>query len=236
MTDYTIDAISKHQSDLETQPPQAILRHAADHFGERLAVVTSFQITGIVTLHMMRDIMPDVRVYTLDTGLLFPETYALMDELEQRWGLDLIRVRPEQSVSEQADEHGEALWTRNADLCCHLRKVVPLRDVLAEQDAWISGVRRDQSKARADTPVVTWDKRNEMVKYNPFATWTEDMLWTYIQAYDLPYNALYDQGYPSIGCAPCTRPVAAGEDGRAGRWANRTKTECGIHAKPLATE
>ncbi len=233
MTDCTIDTISQLQPHLESQPPQAILRHAVRHFGEGLAVVTSFQITGVVTLHMLQDIRPDVRVYTLDTGLLFPETYALMDELEHRWGLDLIRVKPAQSVSEQADEHGEALWQRDADLCCHLRKVVPLREVLTEQDAWISGVRRDQSKARANTPVVTWDERNEMVKYNPFATWTEDMLWTYIQAHDLPYNALYDQGYPSIGCAPCTRPVEDGEDGRAGRWANRAKTECGLHARPV---
>lgn len=232
MTDTITDAIPQQQTQLETQPPQKILRHAVEHFGQRLAVVTSFQITGVVTLHMLQDIMPDVRVYTLDTGLLFPETYALMDELEQRWELNLTRVQPQQSVSEQADEHGEALWVRNADLCCHLRKVVPLREVLTEQNAWISGVRRDQSAARANTPVVGWDERNALVKYNPFAMWTEDMLWAYIGAHDLPYNALYERGYPSIGCAPCTRPVVRGRDARAGRWTDQAKTECGIHARP----
>ena len=234
MTVHIADNIPQWQTQLEPQPPQAILRHAVAQFGERLAVVTSFQITGVVTLHMLQAIAPRVRVYTLDTGLLFPETYTLMDALEQRWNLNLIRVQPEQSVAQQAEQHGDALWERNADLCCHLRKVVPLRDVLTDCDAWISGVRRDQSLTRAQTPIVKWDECNEMVKYNPFATWTDEMLWTYIHVHDLPYNDLYDQGYPSIGCAPCTQSVQNAQDGRAGRWVNQTKTECGIHVGPHA--
>ena len=217
------------QTELEDASPQDILRHAVETFGRKTVIVTSFQVTGIVTLHMLQDIAPDIRVYTLDTGLLFPETYALIDELETRWSLNLIRVKPKQTVTEQAATHGDALWERNPNQCCNLRKVVPLKSALRDVDAWFTGIRRDQSPTRVNTPVIQWDERNKRVKYAPFAQWTEDMIWTYIHAYELPYNALYNQGYPSIGCFPCTQAVAPGDDIRAGRWANQSKTECGIH-------
>ncbi len=214
----------------ETAYPQDILRWAAETYGSQLAVVTSFQPTGIVTLHMLSEIAPDTAVLTLDTGLLFPETYALMDELEARLHLRLIRVRPAQTVVEQAAAYGPNLWEHDPDVCCRQRKTVPLNQALTGYNAWITGLRRDQSSGRSTTPIITWDAKYEKIKLSPFATWTEDMVWTYIHAHHLPYNPLHDQHYPSIGCYPCTHPVAPdAQDKRAGRWVGHTKTECGIH-------
>ncbi|HVO41246.1 MAG TPA: phosphoadenylyl-sulfate reductase [Aggregatilineales bacterium] len=229
---WTPDQLQAQSVAFEQYSPQAILRWATETFGSRLAVVTSFQPTGIVTLHMLSEISPDTAVLTLDTGLLFPETYALVDALEARLKLRLIRVRPAQTVQEQAASEGEALWARDPDRCCALRKVEPLDTALANYDAWVTGVRRDQSKTRGTTPIVSWDDRNQKVKLAPFATWTESMIWTYIRTYELPYNALHDRNYPSIGCWPCTQPVAPeATDKRSGRWSNSGKTECGIHTR-----
>jgi phosphoadenosine phosphosulfate reductase len=224
------DALKALNEDFESAYPQDILRWAAEQFGQKLAIVTSFQPTGIVTLHMMSEIAPDTPVLTLDTGLLFPETYALMDELELRLGLNLIRVRPAQTVAEQAQSYGAELWARDPDQCCNLRKTVPLAEALAGYEAWVTGLRRDQSSGRANTPLVSWDNKYNRVKLSPLANWTEEMVWTYIHAHSLPYNTLHEQGYPSIGCYPCTQPVAPdAADKRAGRWAGSGKTECGIH-------
>ncbi len=210
--------------------PEDILRWAVESYAERLAVVTSFQVTGIATLHMLSQLGAVVDVLTLDTGLLFPETYALMGELQARLGFNLVRVKPALTVEQQADQYGEALWKRDPDACCRMRKVVPLKSALAGYEAWLTGLRHDQSKTRKDLPAVSWDKRNANVKIAPFVEWTEEMIWTYIRAYDLPYNPLHDRGYPSIGCAPCTQAVMEDSDDlRAGRWANQSKTECGIH-------
>lgn len=219
---YTDAQLQSLTADFESASPQAVLRWAAETFGPRLAVVTSFQHTGMVTLHMLQDIAPATPVLTVDTGNLFPETYALIDEVEARFNLNLHRIRP-------ADDVPQDLWRDDVEACCHQRKVVPLREALRGYDAWVTGVRRDQSPTRADTPVISWDNAHEMVKIAPFATWTSDMITTYVSAHNLPYNALYDAGYTSIGCWPCTRPVNEGEDDRAGRWANSAKTECGIH-------
>jgi phosphoadenosine phosphosulfate reductase len=215
--------------DAENAYPQDILRWAVDQFGSRLTVVTSFQPTGIITLHMLREIAPDLTILTLDTGLLFPETLALTDQLEALWGLNLVRVRPRQTVTQQAAEYGDKLWANDSDLCCQLRKTMPLDAALQPFDAWITGLRRDQSSGRRETPVISWDDKRGMVKLSPFATWTEEMVWTYLHVHDLPYNPLHDQQYPSIGCQPCTRAVAEGEDKRNGRWFGQPKTECGIH-------
>ncbi|MBI5958256.1 MAG: phosphoadenylyl-sulfate reductase [Chloroflexi bacterium] len=229
MDAYSTEQITALQRQFEPATPQEILRWAADTFGDRLTVVTSFQPVGIVTLHMLQDIAPRAPIITLDTGLLFPETYALIDEITARFNLNLVRVEPELTVTEQARRYEGALWSRDPDLCCHIRKTQPLEKALAGYDAWITGLRRDQSTTRADIPVIAWDTRHQMVKLCPFAAWTEDMVWTYLRAYELPYNILHDQGYPSIGCWPCTRAVAAGDDVRSGRWSGRAKTECGIH-------
>ncbi len=225
----TPEMITGLASEFENAYPQEVLSWAVDTFGAQLAVVTSFQPTGIVTLHMLSEIAPRVPVLTLDTGLLFPETYALIDEVENRFDLNLIRIYPAQTVTQQAAEHGAALWERDPDRCCGLRKTAPLDAALAGFDAWITGLRRDQSQGRGATPVISWDKKHSMVKLSPFATWTEDMIWTYIQAHELPYNELHDQGYPSIGCSVCTQCPDSSADLRAGRWVNHVKTECGIH-------
>lgn len=225
--------IEKLSEQFETAYPQEILRWAVETYGSKLAVVTSFQPTGIVTLHMLSEIAPNTTVLTLDTGLLFPETYALMDNLENRLRLNLVRVRPHQSVEQQAESYGPNLWAHNPDQCCQLRKTVPLSEALAGYNAWITGLRRDQSEGRRTVPIVTWDRKYQKVKLSPLANWTEDMVWIYIHAHELPYNPLHDQNYPSIGCYPCTQPVAPDAlDKRAGRWLGHAKTECGIHISP----
>lgn len=223
-------------TEFESAHPQDILRWAAETYGEKLAVVTSFQITGIVTLHMLSQIAPETPVLTLDTGLLFPETYALIDTLEAKLGISITRIAPELSVVEQNENYGVGLWEHEPALCCYLRKVLPLQKAMQSYDAWITGLRRDQSQKRARVPIVSWDEQHHAVKITPFATWTEEMLWTYIHAYELPYNPLHDRGYPSIGCLPCTRAVQAGEDKRAGRWSGHSKTECGIHFSTVGAD
>ncbi|MDX1994707.1 MAG: phosphoadenylyl-sulfate reductase [bacterium] len=218
----------------ETASPQAVLQWAADRFGSSLAVVTSFQPTGIVTLHMLQAVAPQTPVLTLDTGLLFPETYTLVDTLKSQLALNLVTIQPQQTVEQQAAQYGDRLWERDPDQCCNLRKTKPLEDALTGYAAWITGLRRDQSDGRKTTPIISWDQRYQMVKLSPFATWTEEMVWTYIHAHELPYNTLHTRNYHSIGCWPCTRPVVPGEDKRAGRWAGQAKTECGIHLSPTS--
>lgn len=224
--------LKPYQTELDTAYPQDILKWAHEHYGDKLVVVTSFQITGIVTLHMLRQITDNVQVMTLDTGLLFPETYQLIDDVESALDITVQRIKPELSLPTQAREYGSLLWETNPNQCCNLRKTIPLRHALQPYDAWVTGLRRDQSPSRANTSVIDWDTRNDMLKVMPFATWTEDMLWTYLNAHDLPYNPLHDRGYPSIGCYTCT---LSGK-GRDGRWANSVKTECGIHVPLLSAE
>ena len=225
-----IDTLSQQ---FESASPQEILRWASTTYGDQLAIVTSFQITGIVTLHMLQDIAPQTPVLTLDTGYLFPETYDLIDTLEQEFNLNLTRVRPRQTPKQQARDYGDRLWERNPDRCCHLRKTIPLRDALEGYEAWVTGLRRDQSSSRANTPIISKDGRTGLIKIAPFANWTEDMLWTYINAYELPYNRLHEMGYPSIGCWSCTKSVTANDEMRSGRWTNNSKTECGIHIETI---
>jgi phosphoadenosine phosphosulfate reductase len=223
---FGVDAVNER---LETASPYDALQWAVETFGDKLAIVTSFQPTGIVTLHMLQEIAPNITVLTIDTDVLFPETYTLADELETRFKLNLVRVRPALTLQEQAQQHGPALWETNPDQCCAIRKVAPLGPAIQPFEAWITGLRRDQSAGRSNVPIVEMDKRYQKIKISPLATWTEDMVWTYIHAYELPYNTLHDRNYPSIGCQPCTRAVASGEDIRAGRWTGKAKVECGLH-------
>jgi len=233
MSQQTTD-LATLNTQFENAYPQDILRWAAETYGDQLAVVTSFQPTGIVTLHMLSEVAPDTTVMTLDTGLLFPETYALMDELEALLNLRLIRVKPDLTVAQQTESHGAELWAHDPDRCCGIRKTVPLNEALVGYDAWITGLRRDQSTGRKSTPIISWDAKYQKVKLSPFATWTEEMIWMYIRAHELPYNELHDRNYPSIGCYPCTQPVVPNAvDKRAGRWTGREKTECGIHVAAL---
>lgn len=216
--------------DLAGRPPQDVLRWALETFGpDGIALACSFGAEDVVLVDMASRIRPGVRVFYLDTDLLFPETYETRDRVAARYDVRLERVRPALSLAEQAGRHGDALWARDPDTCCRVRKVEPLRGVLAGLEAWVTGIRREQSPTRASAAEVEWDHRFGLVKVNPLARWTWDEVWGYIRAHDVPYNPLHDRGYPSIGCMPCTRPVRPGEDPRAGRWPGFAKTECGLH-------
>ncbi|MGA8860450.1 MAG: phosphoadenylyl-sulfate reductase, partial [Candidatus Sulfotelmatobacter sp.] len=160
----------------------------------------------------------------------------LMDQVEQRYGITIERVYPLNSPEEQEREHGPALWQRNPDLCCNLRKVEPLQRKLGELQAWVTSIRRDQTAARAGAGKIEWEQRFGLVKINPIADWSSKQVWQYIREHDVPYNELHERNYPSIGCTHCTRAVRPGEDPRAGRWAGLAKTECGLHVIQAAAQ
>ena len=205
----------------------AVLRWAGETFGDAFAV-TSSMADGLLS-HLASRAVPGVNVVFLDTGYHFAETIGTRDWVSGVMPITLVNVQPAQTVAEQDAEYGGKLHDRDPDLCCSLRKVQPLAKALAGYTAWGSGVRRDESPTRAGTPVVDWDAKRGMVKVNPLAAWTQDDVDGYIAEHRVPVNPLQEIGYASIGCAPCTRPVAPGEDPRAGRWAGRGKTECGLH-------
>jgi phosphoadenosine phosphosulfate reductase len=205
----------------------AVLRWAGETFGDGFAV-TSSMADGLLS-HLASRAVPGVHVVFLDTGYHFAETIGTRDWVSSVMPITLVDVRPEQTVAEQDAEYGAQLHDRDRDLCCSLRKVRPLAKALAGYAAWGSGVRRDESPTRAGTKVVDWDAKRGMVKVNPLAAWTQDDVDAYVAEHQVPVNPLQEIGYASIGCAPCTRPVAPGEDPRAGRWAGRGKTECGLH-------
>jgi phosphoadenosine phosphosulfate reductase len=205
----------------------AVLRWAGDTFGDDFAI-TSSMADGLLS-HLASEAVPGVHVVFLDTGYHFAETIGTRDWITSVLPITLVDVRPAQTVAEQDAEFGPRLHERDPDLCCSLRKVQPLAQALAGYVAWGSGVRRDESPSRAGTRVVEWDAKREMVKVNPLAAWTQDDVDRYIARHQVPVNPLQEIGYTSIGCAPCTRPVAPGEDPRAGRWGGLGKTECGLH-------
>jgi phosphoadenosine phosphosulfate reductase len=207
-----------------------VLRWAFTKFGSDVAIASAFGAEGMVLIDIASHLRPDFRVFTLDTGFLFPETYELMDRVEERYGVKIERVYPAVSPEEQDKLHGPALWSRAPDQCCGLRKVDPLQGKLADLRAWITGIRRDQTTLRATAQAMEWDLSLRRVKINPLIDWTAENVWQYIRKYDVPYNPLHDRGYPSIGCTHCTRAVKAGEDPRAGRWSGFQKNECGLHA------
>lgn len=223
------DDIARLAEQFEGQPPEAVLRWAVATFHPRLTLACSFGVEDMMLADMLHRLQPGADVFYLDTGLLFPETYALRDKAADRYDLAFRQVLPQQSVAEQAESYGDKLWAREPDRCCALRKVEPLGRALAGYDAWITGLRREQSPTRAGIRVVEWDERFGLVKLNPLAALTMQDVWRYVADHDVPYNELHDQGYPSIGCWPCTRAVRPGEDTRAGRWAGLAKTECGLH-------
>ena len=213
----------------ETWKPERVLAWAFETFGESVAISSAFGVEGMVLIDIASKASRNFRLFTVDTEFLFPETYTLMDQVEQRYGITIERVYALNSPEEQERVHGTALWQRNPDQCCHLRKVEPLQRKLAELRAWITSIRRDQTSARARAGKIEWDARFGLVKINPIADWSSKQVWQYIRAHDVPYNTLHDQDYPSIGCTHCTRAVRPGEDPRAGRWSGFSKTECGLH-------
>lgn len=215
---------------LADRAPRDILAWAAERF-PRIAFATAFGVEGCMLIEIIARARLPIDLLTLDTGLLFPETLVLRRRLEERYGVSIRAVRPENTVEEQAAKFGERLWERDPDACCRMRKVLPLRSALAGLDAWVTSIRRDQTRERSAARVVEWDEQFALVKINPLAHWDRPSVWSYVRENDVPFNPLHDKGYPSIGCVPCTSPVELGEDSRAGRWRGRERKECGIHAR-----
>ncbi|MCL6643486.1 MAG: phosphoadenylyl-sulfate reductase [Dehalococcoidia bacterium] len=212
----------------ESAQPQAIVEWAVDTFGDGLSVGASFGgASGMAILHMVSRLKPDVHVFVLDTDYLFEETYETMRRAVPALGLTNVQVyKSKLTHEEQARQYGAALWMRDPDLCCELRKVEPNRRALEGRTAWVSGLRRDQSEGRAAIPIISWAEKFGVVKINPLANWSEKQTWAYILEHKVPYNPLLDRGYASIGCYNCTVP---GVQGRAGRWQGFEKDECGLH-------
>lgn len=214
---------------LESKAPQDVLVWAIEQYGSSLVLASSFGAEDVVLTDMLHKLAPTIPVFYLDTNKHFPETYETRDRLQERYGASFIQVLPVLTLEEQARQHGDRLWERNPNLCCQIRKVEPLQRVLSGYQAWITGIRREQSPTRAGAKKVEWDQKFNLVKFNPLADWTYEQVWEYIHTYDVPYNPLHDNFYPSIGCSVCTRQVMPGEDQRAGRWSGFEKTECGLH-------
>ncbi len=220
---------------LEGAAPQEILRWAAGAYQPGLSLACSFGgPSGMVLLDMVMTIDRSVEVFYLDTDFLFPETYRLRDVATAKYGFEPKGYMSLLTPRQQAERFGDELWARDPDQCCAIRKVEPNRRALEGKRAWVSGIRRDQSKTRTDIDIVQWDEQFGLVKVNPLASWTEAQVWKYVLDNGVPYNELHDRSYPSIGCTHCTRPVRAGEDPRSGRWQGQDKTECGLHVAPAA--
>jgi phosphoadenosine phosphosulfate reductase len=219
-----VSAPAETVPDVEGLSALEVLEVVVQRYHPNLAVACSFQKEASVIMDMLVRIEPSVHFFTLDTGVLFPETYETWRRVEEHYGIKVVR-KVGISLAEQAERYGARLWERDPDACCELRKVTPLREILDGEDAWVTGLRRDQSPARATTPKLAWDNKHGLWKVNPLADWTEAKVWSYLLSNDVPYHPLHDRGYPSIGCTHCTRPA----EGRHGRWAGTDKIECGLH-------
>jgi len=198
---------------------------------EDIVYACSFGAEGIVLIDLIAKVNKAARIVFLDTGLHFKETYELIDKIKEKYPtLNIELKKPALNLEEQAKKHGDELWKTNPNLCCQIRKIEPLHEVLTSTKAWISGLRREQGPTRKNTEYLNKDEKFKNIKICPLIHWTWDDVWTYIKLNNLPYNELHDKDYPSIGCAPCTNRVLNG-DLRSGRWANSDKTECGLHVK-----
>jgi phosphoadenosine phosphosulfate reductase len=207
-----------------------VLKWAYREYGEEIVYACSFGAEGIVLIDLISKVNKQAQIIFLDTGLHFVETYELIEQVKTRYPtLQFRMVKPKLSLTEQFEKYGSELWKENPNLCCQLRKVDPLKEALSGVNAWISGLRREQSITRSNTQYINKDDKFHNIKICPLIHWTWDEILTYIELNRLPYNPLHDKGYPSIGCAPCTLPVKDSEDMRAGRWAGLSKTECGLH-------
>jgi phosphoadenosine phosphosulfate reductase len=228
---FTEPQVAALQGEAETWWPDDALRWGLAQFGSRLAIASSFGAEDMVLIDVASRLGQPFRVFTLDTDFLFPETYALIETVEKRYGIRVERTKSEFTPEAQAENFGASLWASQPDQCCQLRKVEPLKRFLAGLGAWVTGVRRDQAPTRAHTRKLEWDAKFGLVKLNPLADWTWRKVWDSIRENEIPYNPLHDRNYSSIGCTYCTRPVQPGEDPRAGRWSGFNKTECGLHIK-----
>jgi phosphoadenosine phosphosulfate reductase len=206
-----------------------VLTWAFEKYGNDVAIASAFGAEGMVLIDMAARLRKTFRLFTIDTEFLFPETHNLIDRTEEKYEIKIERVYSLFSPEEQEQIHGAALWDRDPDQCCNLRKVEPLRRKLKELSAWITSIRRDQTSSRKSANKVEWDEKFGLVKINPIADWSSKQVWRYLHEHNVPYNRLHDRNYPSIGCTHCTRAIRPGEDSRAGRWSGPDKTECGLH-------
>jgi len=225
LSEREIDIIA---TELEESPIERILEWAITEFGERLAMTSNFGVDGIVVIDHIRQIAPRIPIIYLNTGFQFQETDLVRDRMRERFDLNILEFQSDMSPQEQERVYRAKLYESEPSLCCQLRKVEPLAKALSGYDGWIAALRRDQASTRALIRVVEWNERHQLVKVNPLARWTRNDVWDYVLGHGLPYNALYDEGYTSIGCAPCTRRPRADEHERSGRW-DGVRTECGIH-------
>lgn len=220
----------------ETWSPEQVLQWAFQTFGDGVEMASGFGVEGMALIDIAVRVNPRLRVFTIDTGFLFPETAHLIERAERHYGIRVEKVRSRLTPEDQAQIYGPALWNVNPDQCCGLRKVEPLREKLAGLRAWITAIRRDQTAVRASARKVEWDGKFQIVKINPIADWSRDDVWNHVRAHNVPYNTLHDVNYPSIGCTHCTRAIRPGEDPRAGRWSGFQKTECGLHLADAMTQ
>lgn len=230
-TEALLEELASVSARMETATPQEILRWAVERFGERFTMATAFGPEGMTIIHMLSEFSPTTPIFNLDTGYQFPETLALREKIKERYGIEVELKRPALSVEEYERINGGPVYKAEPNRCCADRKISVLYEAARGMHAWASAIRRDQSPDRAIAPIVGWDKKFQLVKVSPLANWTKKQVWGLITSEDIPYNPLHDVGYTSIGCWPCTRSVALGEDERAGRWSGTAKTECGLHTQ-----
>lgn len=223
-----LNSLRKARPDQPEATAQAVIAWVAKHFGVD-AIAVACSMADSVLPAVVAEQIPNVEVLFLETGYHFAETHATRDEVARALPVRILDVKPKQTVAEQDAQYGEKLYQRDPNLCCQLRKVDPLNNVLKSFELWFTGVRRDEAETRTFTELVQWDEKNQLVKVNPLAAWSFDDLIDYATEHKVPVNLLLSNGYPSIGCEPCTKPVAPGEDPRSGRWAGANKVECGLH-------
>jgi phosphoadenosine phosphosulfate reductase len=226
-----IERIESLAGQLDEATPEETLRWAFDEFGHTVTIATGFGLEGVALIDMAVKINPRTDVFFLDTAFLFPETYDLRRRLEDRYHIQIRAYQTNITPEQQELRFGAGLWSTDPDLCCRLRKLEPLRDALRDRRAWITAIRRGQTVERSSARVVEWDYQWQLVKINPLVRWTTQDVRAYIASNNVPFNPLHDQGYPSIGCTHCTRPISEGEHERDGRWAGHEKRECGMHAR-----
>ncbi len=229
-TPAILEELARKSDELESATPEEILCWATTRFGAHFTMATAFGPEGMCILHMLAEIAPSTYVFNLDTGYQFKETLELRDRVVERYGMHIDMRQPATTVVEYEQLHRGPIYQSNPNQCCADRKIRVLEQTVSGFHAWASAIRRDQSADRSVVPIVGWDKKFGLVKVSPLANWTKKDVWKKITQDSIPYNPLHDQGYPSIGCWPCTRAVLFGEDDRAGRWSGTTKTECGLHS------
>lgn len=228
-TEDFLAELAEHSQRLETASPQEILAWAIERFAPKFSMATAFGPEGMTIIHMLSEIAPETPIFNLDTGYQFQETLELREKVKERYGIEVEYKLPDQTVAQYEAANGGPVYKTEPSRCCNDRKLSVLRKAARGLHAWASAIRRDQSEDRAMAPIVGWDKKFQLVKISPLANWTKREVWAMITDHSIPYNPLHDQGYPSVGCWPCTRPSGLGEDERSGRWSGFQKTECGLH-------